>query len=356
MRTPLNPVLLVTTDLLDDSTTPAVVRPALEMTRRNLELEARLIDDLLDVSRILRGKMSLQLAAVDAHALIHRTLEICRSDLHAGEIRLTLDLRATDHHIHADSARLQQVLWNLIKNAVKFTPPRGTVAIRSSNEAHSDRPHLLMAVEDTGVGIEPHLLPRIFDPFEQGDASAWTRKSAGLGLGLSIGQSVAKAHGGCLTASSAGRGQGAKFTLELPTIPAPASDLPGQPSPCEAARETRPLKILLVEDDPASLTVMARLLHKHGHTILTAGNLAAALEVASAEEFDLIISDLGLPDGNGLELMRRLRARRAVAGIALTGFGTDEDIRRSREAGFAGHLTKPVDLRRLEAMIRHVIL
>jgi len=360
LRTPLTPVLLTVSALLEDPETSLAMRPTLEMTRDNVELEARLIDDLLDITRIVRGKMPLNREVIDAHALIHRTVQICQEDIRSGGLQLILELGAFEHHVFADSARLQQVIWNLIKNAVKFTPAGGKLSIRTyqSDGAGTDscRHDLVVEVADSGSGIEPDLLPRIFDAFEQGAAFSKSRRQGGLGLGLAISRSIVEAHGGCLTAASDGPYQGATFTLRLGTVSAPPVTAP-EPTP-SFRRDSpgRGLKLLLVEDDESTLRVMARILRERQYAVTTATDIASALEKTATQDFDLVISDIGLPDGNGLELMRKLRAQRTINGIALSGFGMDEDIQKSQEAGFIAHLTKPVDIQKLEAMIQRVSL
>ena len=215
LRTPLTPVLLTVSAMLDDPRTPADFRPSLEMFRQNIGLEARLIDDLLDVMRTIRGKMSFHWDVVDAHALIGKALDICRSDIQDKRIRLTLDLAASEHHVRADAGRLQQVWWNLVKNAVKFTPEGGTIALRTRDEDG----RLVVEVTDTGIGIEPAALSKIFVAFEQVENTI-TRRYGGLGLGLAISKAIVEAHGGALTAASAGEGRGATFTVVLATVPA----------------------------------------------------------------------------------------------------------------------------------------
>jgi len=349
LRTPLTPVLAEVSAMLDDPSTPESMRPVLEMTRRNVDLEARLIDDLLDLSRIGQGKLRLAREVVDAHLLIGHALEICREGIEEADLSITVELTALRHHVEADPARLQQVVWNLIKNAAKFTPGGGSIAIRTRDEG----PRMVVEVTDTGVGIDPDVLPRIFEPFEQG-GSAVTRRFGGLGLGLVISRSLAEAHGGRLVAASPGKGQGATFTLELPFVapPSPATviDMPTLP----AMPLVGPLRILLVEDNPDTLRVMSRLLRGRGHAVTAADGLAAATRAAEGESFDLLVSDLGLPDGSGLDLIRRLGAIRPIPGIALSGYGMDDDVKRSREAGFSEHLTKPIDFPKLEAAILRV--
>jgi PAS domain S-box-containing protein len=356
LRTPLTPVLLTVSSLLQDEAAPAELRSILEMIHRNVALEARLIDDLLDVMRIARGKMRFHLETVDAHDLIRQTAEICRADVHAGELTLTLDLSAEESHVQADPARLQQVFWNLLKNAVKFTPAGGTIAIRSRNVQPSapgqSGARLIVQVIDSGIGIEPDFLPKVFDAFEQGERSPHDRKYSGLGLGLSISRSVVQALGGQLSVASAGKNRGSTFTLELDSVDVPA------PAPAAAKPPVPPLppasamKILVVEDDPATLNALSLLLGRLRYRVTKADTIASALKAAAEDDFDLVISDLGLPDGNGYELMNQLRARRSLKGIALSGFGMDDDIRKSREAGFDEHLIKPIDFQTLEAAVQ----
>jgi two-component system CheB/CheR fusion protein len=212
-------------------------------------------------------------------------------------------------------------------------------------------------VTDTGIGIEPEVLPRIFDAFSQVE-TGWVRRFGGLGLGLAISRSVMEAHGGRLDAVSAGPGRGATFTVTLATVPEAAlrtaESRPASQADTGASQAPpRVLKILLVEDDGPTLKVMTRLLGRAPYVVKTANTFASALETATSEDFDLIISDIGLPDGSGLELMRELLDRQhAIKGIALSGFGMEEDVKKSKEAGFYEHLTKPINFKRLEAAIK----
>ena len=356
LRTPLNPVLLALTSMLDDYQASGDIRPTLEMIRHNVELEARLIDDLLDVMRIVRGKLALHREVANVHDLIERSVEICRSELHGKQQRLELDLSADAPHVNADATRLQQVFWNLLRNAIKFTPGGGTITLRTRNIPGTDSacsPGLLVAeVSDTGIGIDAEFLPRVFDAFEQGQDSV-ARRYGGLGLGLAISRSIVEAHGGKLAAASGGKDRGSTFTLVLPSIVAPETRTPAAPdgTPAALTDSRTGLKILLVEDDETTLRLLARLLEGLGHQVTRAATLAAARQKAETAEMDLVISDLGLPDGSGLDLMREIRTARPVPAIALTGYGMDEDLRRSREAGFDEHLTKPVNFRTLEGII-----
>jgi CheY-like chemotaxis protein len=238
-------------------------------------------------------------------------------------------------------------MWNLVKNAVKFTPSGGTVTITSRDVADG---RVAVSVADTGRGIEPSALGRIFNAFEQGE-EATTQQYGGLGLGLTISRAIVEDHGGSLTAISAGPGQGATFTVELATVAEGLDRSAAGPDDGRAASQAPALRILVVEDDRMTARVMTRLLRDQGHRVTVATTLAEALAAAETD-YDLIISDLGLPDGSGLELIQRLGPRRPPVGIALSGFGMEDDVRRSREAGFAIHLTKPIDFPKLQAAIR----
>jgi PAS domain S-box-containing protein len=355
LRTPLTPILATVTAMFDEPSTPASLRPVLEMIRRNIDLEARLIDDLLDVTRIKRGQLHLKREIIDAHEQIERVLEICGDDAGNAEITLVSQLKAEAHHVDADPTRLQQVLWNLLKNAIKFSSPGGKVTIRSRNriEPYPEvaGPWLVIEVIDRGIGIEPDLLPRIFDLYVQGGPSTG-RKYGSLGLGLAISRTIVEQHGGRLKATSEGKGKGATLTLEIPTVLSPLIRTSAQaPTPGMIGGD-RPLKILLVDDNKDTLSYLSAMLIKRGHNVQTAKNLATALRAVEEEQFELLISDIDLPDGSGLELMHRLSARRTTIGIALSGFGSSDDIDQSRSAGFFEHLSKPVDIRRLEQAIQ----
>lgn len=348
LRTPLTPVLASVEMLGRAKDLPEEVAASLETIRRNVQMEARIIDDLLDLTRISRGKIELRTETVDAHAALRHALEVWQQQAGDKDLEVTLHLSAKRRHVRADPARLQQVFWNLIGNAVKFTPPGGRLTLRSSN---TPQDRLIVEVADTGVGIDADLLPRLFNAFEQGERTV-TRNYGGLGLGLSISKALVVMHHGTLTASSDGPGRGATFTLSLDTIPAVSADHLVRTH--DVATPGKHLNILLVEDHEDTLSVMARLLRSSGHDVSTAGSVRTALTLADNGAFDLLISDLGLPDGSGLDVMRGVKSGHAVPGIALTGFGMEEDVARSREAGFDLHLTKPINLATLEAAIIHL--
>jgi signal transduction histidine kinase/ActR/RegA family two-component response regulator len=361
LRTPLTPVLATVTAMLGDKDTPDALRQTLEMMKRNIGLEVRLIDDLLDLSRIRRGSLHLQTELIDAHQLINNVIDLCRDDVGNAKLQLKVDLAASSHHLSADPIRFQQALWNLIKNAIKFTPPGGRVTVRSRNgdaekaRREGARPELLIEVSDTGIGIAPELLPSVFDVVEQGGTSN-TRRFGGLGLGLTIARSILEQHGGRLSAQSRGRGMGATFSIAVRTLPSPppgsSDDAPAATPIAHDAVLDRPIRLLLVDDNHDTLKYLSRLLSLRGHHVHTAADMASALQAACQVEFDLVVSDIELPDGSGLELLWTLRATRAIPAIALSGFGAPSDIEQSRSAGFAVHLTKPVDFRQLDEAIR----
>ena len=349
LRTPLTPVLAVVSALLDAPDPSPTPRSTLEMIRRSISLEARLIDDLLDVMRAERGKLRLDLERADAHALIEQAVEICRHEAVAAGVRIVVELEARDHRVEADPTRLQQVVWNLLQNAVKWTHEGGTIAVKT-RDAEGGR--LVVSVADDGQGIEPEILPTIFEPFEQGQTPL-RRRIGGLGLGLSIGRSIVEAHGGRLSAASDGAGRGSTFAFDLPLArsAAIAPDPGPGASPSSKAPEAG-ASILLVDDNKDVLRYLKIVLEMKGHRVGTATDLSSAFE-AVRQPFDLLISDIELPDGSGLELMRNLRGR--VPGIAISGFGAPEDIQLSLDAGFASHLTKPLETSRLDTAIREAL-
>src|SRR5881397_577959 len=294
LRTPLTPVLASVFMLEREDNVPKVMHESLQLIRRNVELEARLIDDLLDLTRISKGKVQLSFEIVDAHTLLRNALEICQSEIEQKKLELRSEFAATKVYLQADPARLQQIFWNLIKNAVKFTPHGGKLGIRTTNNGDGQ---FRLEVEDSGCGIDPGVLPRIFHAFEQ----AGRTQLGGLGLGLAISKALVEDH----------------------------------------------------EDTNRSLT---RMLRRRGYEVHPANDVRSALDIAARKQFDVLVSDIGLPDGSGIDLLKALRAKGEVFGIALSGFGMEEDIRRSGEAGFSHHLVKPVDLNKLDSIIQEMSL
>jgi signal transduction histidine kinase len=349
LRTPLTPVLTQVQILERDQRLPADVRDAMAMIRRNIELEARLIDDLLDTTRVATGKMELRPQIVDVHSLVRHSVEICRTEIERKGLRLSLALHAHTPWVCADPDRLQQVFWNLINNAVKFTPAAGSIALSTENGGPG---RIAITVADTGVGIDPQVLPRIFEPFEQGGRSV-TRKFGGLGLGLAITRSIVSLHEGVLSVESAGEGSGTRFRVELKTA-APGARAPTSDRlPHDVAKKR--MSILLVEDHENTAKVMSLLLKAFGHDVTHARSVADAMAEATRRMPDLLISDIGLPDGSGLDLMRRLRVVHPhLKGIVISGYGGAEDVQESRKAGFSRHLTKPFNDRALQEAIERV--
>jgi CheY-like chemotaxis protein len=275
---------------------------------------------------------------------------ISAGDLMGKNIRVIRRFEAREHHCWADPARLHQVFWNLIKNSAKFTPHEGRLEISTRNtEAHQ----IVIDITDNGIGIDAKIMPRIFDAFEQGSGMI-TSRYGGLGLGLAISKRVVDLHRGTIEARSAGAGCGATFTvtlnaMETSLLEGPVLFLESEQAPM------RHIQILLVEDHEDTAQVLARILKNAGFDVSHAGTLAAARALAAGRRFDLLISDVGLPDGSGLELMKALRDAQGWSGIALSGFGTDEDVAASAAAGFAAHLTKPVDWERLRIEIERLV-
>jgi signal transduction histidine kinase/ActR/RegA family two-component response regulator/PAS domain-containing protein len=360
LRTPLTPVLMIASSLRADARLPADVRDLLTGIERNVALEARLIDDLLDLTAVSHGKLLLRRETVDAHSLIGHAIEIVRADAEAKGVAIKRVLEAGHSGLSADPARLQQVVWNLLRNAVKFTPAGGSIVVRTMDAVGPrNQPMLRIEVKDTGVGIAPDYTEQIFQPFHQGQLTVQQR-FGGIGLGLTIARAVVERHGGRIFATSEGINRGATFTVELHEVTAPPGGL-GQGSMDETSAEldranpqVAKLRLLLVEDHEPTLKTLAQLLRQQGHTVKETTSVAQALAAADTDQFDLVISDMGLGDGTGPELMARLRSKQALKGIALSGYGMDEDLALSRAAGFMAHLVKPIrfgDLTKTIAMV-----
>ncbi|MCX6967956.1 MAG: PAS domain S-box protein [Verrucomicrobia bacterium] len=347
LRTPLTPALMLASALECDEALSRELRKDISLIRHNVELEARLIDDLLDITKITHGKFSIQPLPIDLNDLLARSLEIVRSDLLSKKITVQLDCPESSLSINADPARLQQVFWNILRNAVKFTPEEGSIRLRAF---YCEPQTIVVEISDTGIGIAPEFLERVFEPFQQGGATG-NPKYGGLGLGLAISKSIIEIHGGTITAASAGRGS--TFTVRLPARPLETGS---GPLPGPTVRGVSPLRILLVEDHEATRTTLTRLLTRDGHSVTSVGCCAAALETVlrqpADEPFQMLISDLGLPDGSGLDLVRTIKGQFPnLTAVALSGYGTDADIRKSTEAGFAKHLTKPINLQDLRRVL-----
>jgi CheY-like chemotaxis protein len=354
----------------EDERLPEDLREDLGVIQRNVALEARLIDDLLDLTRISRGKLELRMESVDLAPLVQHAIETSRDgDLSGKKIQWKSDLAPGPIMAKADPARLTQVFWNLLKNAIKFTPEGGTVSVTTRVVRSDDAPALQLAVRDTGHGISAEALPRIFDAFEQG-SRAITQTFGGLGLGLAISKALVDLHGGTIVAQSDGLGKGSLFSVEIPLAASVAEE--------RRSREHAPARdpiddgriasvhLLLVEDHPDTAAIMGRMLRRAGFRVTAASKVkdalrkveAAALPTIEApfgDPVQFVVSDLGLPDGSGVELMAQLRAKHGLRGIALSGYGMEDDVRRAHEAGFLRHLTKPVEFSGLLATLRELL-
>jgi len=344
LRTPLTPALAAASYLAEHENLSPELHEEVVAIRTSVQLEARLIDDLLDLTRITRGKIELHLEVVDVHGLLRNSLEIARDNILQKQLDLVMDFGADRHHVWADAVRLQQVFWNLINNAVKFTKKNGRITARTVNEDG----RFVFQITDTGVGIEPEQLDRIFQAFEQGERST-SRRFGGLGLGLTISKRLLELQGGTIAVHSEGLNRGTSFKLSLASVEGPKTASVSRLIADEGPAKT--LQLLVVEDHPQTLRVLAALLRKQGHKVLTAECVQAAIKLLEAEQFDGLISDIGLPDGNGCEIMRAAKQRQSLVGIALSGFGMEEDVRRSIAAGFDHHLTKPIDFQELQKFV-----
>ena len=350
LRTPLTPVISALESLETEPMQTEATRASLAMIRRNIELETQLIDDLLDFTRITRDKMQLRFVPVDAHQAVSNVVEICRTEATAKRLHVHLNLRAKNCHVTADAAKFQQIIWNLLKNAIKFTSDGGDITISSENPSETI---FTVTIRDTGIGMEPEVMQRIFDPFEQGNRS-FEHRFGGLGLGLAISKSLAQAHGGTLTAQSEGSNRGSTFTLSMQALSQGEATAVASKRVTESARHA--LKILLVDDHHDTCAALEKLLVRRGHLVAVTHDVRSAIQAAVRNKFDLLISDIALPDGTGIELMMQLHAISKVPGIAISGFGHNGDIERSLQAGFSDHLIKPIKLDQLEAAIERALV
>jgi len=348
LRTPLTPILAAARlmrmkGLLDEEHTHL-----LNVVQHNVELEARLIDDLLDLTSISRGKLSLNFASVSLGDLLENAINMSTADIAAKGQTLHIIRRETQSGVRGDAARLQQIIWNLVRNAVKFTPANGTIDVMLFNP---DSEHVAVQVDDSGIGISADALPKIFSAFEQADETIGPA-FGGLGLGLAIANTLAVKHGGSIRAESAGRDQGARFTFSIPLARHTPVEAGDDVVVASTAAARRVLSVLLVEDNAYTSAAMAQLIEVFGHRVDVAESVGAAREYINAGRYDLLISDIGLPDGTGLDVVRHWNVmQHAAPSIAITGYGMEEDMRRCLDAGFGNHVTKPVDFDRLEKML-----
>lgn len=359
LRTPLNAMLGWARILKNDARDAAKIQKGLAVIERNAEAQARLVSDLLDVSRIISGKLALTLAVLDVAHVIVAALDVVRSSADAKRVRLECEVALDVGKIVADPDRVLQILWNLLSNAIRFTPSEGLVRI-SATRAGS---RLRIEVADTGEGIRREHLAHIFERFAQVDATT-TRQHGGLGLGLAIVRYLVEAHGGSVSALSDGIGKGATFDVVLPirvVKPSAQAEAPSPTAPSCAAFERSAnalhlARVLVVDDDRDSLELLRELLESAGAIVTAANGVEQAL--AEPGQFDIIISDIGMPSKDGYELIQRIRARDSgsdVPVIALTAYARAEDALRARRAGFQEHLAKPVDPNELLATVKRCI-
>jgi PAS domain S-box-containing protein len=360
LRTPLNAILgwsriLRTGQLEEDE-----FARALETIERNARAQAQLIDDLLDVSRIITGKLRMDVRPIDPNAFIEAAIEAVRPAAEAKGLRVQKIMDTGGVSVPGDPTRLQQVVWNLLSNAIKFTPRGGRVQVRMERVDS----HLEIVVADSGQGIVPEFLPHVFDRFRQAD-QATTRQHGGMGLGLAIVRHLVELHGGTATAASPGAGQGATFTIVLPVVPLYQLDAAGA-RVHPTARELLPstecgdrldgLKILVVDDEEDTRELLQTSLNECGAQVTVAGSTAEAFDAMRASVPDVLISDIGMPDQDGYDLMRQLRALPIESGgkvpaIALTAYARVEDRLQALRAGYQMHVPKPVELAELVAVV-----
>jgi len=352
LRTPLTPVLAIISACENSPEFSNEMRDDMQTVRRNIELEARLIDDLLDLTRIVKGKLALNSEVLDVHRLTDQVVGMYRTELQSRKLDMTFRLDAPLHFVFADPGRFQQAIWNLLKNAAKFTPEGGSIEISTSNDANG---RVLIAIRDSGIGIAPEAIGRLFKPFEQGSDEV-VKRYGGLGLGLAIVKALLHAQAGEITAESNGVGHGATFTIMLPSVAEPAAIRMEALPEGAGSDDSRAFRLLLVEDHSDTARALSRQLRRNGHKVEIAESLRQAIEVFDPNWFDLVVSDIGLPDGTGLELMQHIREKYGPLppALALTGYGMEEDIARCRAAGFSDHLTKPVNLQKLESAIQRL--
>jgi signal transduction histidine kinase/ActR/RegA family two-component response regulator len=341
LRTPLNPILgwskLLKTGTLD----VASQNLAVETIERNARLQVQLIDDLLDVSRILRGKLKLELQTIDLAYIIQAALETVRLAAEAKSIQINLEINSDIGKILGDINRLQQIVTNLLTNAIKFTPTGGEVTI----SLEQIDMQLQLKVRDTGKGITPEFLPYIFEYFRQADSST-TRKFGGLGLGLAISRNLVELHGGTIMAESLGEGKGATFTCYFPVVAVMAPQL--QRGLEEDFTSLTGISVLTVDDEADNLELISFVLEQYGARVTSVNSGTAALEAIKTNRLDVIVSDIGMPEMDGYELIRQIRTlpqyqSKSIPAIALTAYGTDTDHEKIIDAGYKYHITKPVD-------------
>ncbi|MGC4030504.1 MAG: ATP-binding protein [Tepidisphaeraceae bacterium] len=332
---------------------PVEIMRGLEVVERNARTQAQIIDDLLDMSRIISGKIRLEMQPIDLLAVVRAAVDTVTPAADAKGITLSCEANTNEGRVFGDANRLQQVFWNLLSNAIKFTPPKGQVGVRT----RVIRSGFEVSITDSGEGIAPHFLPHVFDRFRQADAST-TRKHGGLGLGLSIVKQLIEIHGGTVDVTSDGLGQGATFSVRLPTATSQAAtNRPGRSGSALTKTPEAPgdvtfdgVNILVIDDESDARNLIKRLLEDRHAIVTTADSVASAMELLRTSAFDAIVSDIGMPGQDGYALVRQLRAADPATpfartpAIALTAYARDKDRQQALAAGFCEHLTKPIDI------------
>jgi signal transduction histidine kinase/CheY-like chemotaxis protein len=357
LRTPLNAIVGWSSILRRDHR-PESIKQGVEVIERNAKLQARMVEDLLDMSRILSGKLAMELQRTDLAGVIEAAMAAVRPAADARSVRLHASIGPTGV-VNGDPGRLQQVLWNLLSNAIKFTPPNGLVTILAREKENTAERSVEISVSDTGQGIDPKFLPFVFDRFRQADAST-TRRHGGLGLGLSIVKSLVELHEGSVEAYSEGEGRGATFIVRLPLaeshLNAQISVDPAKPSPIHDTSSLAGLRVLVVDDEADARTLARRVLEERGAEVVAVGSAAEALEaVDDHQDLNVVVSDIGMPEHDGYELITQVRAKAGSAGripaVALTALARDEDRKRTLLAGYQVHISKPLDPAELVTVI-----
>lgn len=358
LRAPLNAILGWARMLRAGKLDAEASARAIEIIERSAENQARLIEDLLDISRIVTGKLRLDVRTIDPASVARAALETVGPAAEAKGLQVLSDIDPTISYISGDANRLQQVIWNLLSNAIKFTPKGGTIKLRLTR----DESHVLLTISDSGQGIAPEFLPHVFDRFRQADSSS-VRKHGGLGLGLAIVRHLAEMHGGLVSAQSEGIGRGASFTVRLPIMPLrvqPAQVEPTRTGEWKLRLDVEPLltglTILIVDDEEDARQMLAQMLIGYGAKVTAASSAAEALEIMQKQLPDLMVSDIGMPDADGYSLIRRVRELKLGPGgklpaIALTAYAQTQDRLRALAAGFHHHVAKPVEPAELATVI-----
>jgi two-component system CheB/CheR fusion protein len=338
LKNPLN-LILMNVELIGrtpEAGASAKLKRAVDIIRRTVRTQSQIIDDLLDLSRLQTGKLALSRTAVRVGSVIERILEGLRQEATSKQIELHTEI--DDVVVYADSVRLEQIVWNIVSNAVKFTPGGGRIVLRLERDGACAK----LEVSDTGIGMDAGTILGVFDMFSQGEGTVNTRRASGLGIGLALVKQLAELHDGRVEAHSEGRDKGATFTVWLPLF---EGRLGGHDQSTGTTLYGR--RVLLVEDDPETLDALCELLTTEGAVVTAASDAKQALERASTASFDLVISDIAMPDMDGLQLISELRRREHSArwpAIAVSGFGRPDDTVKAKAAGFDAHLAKPLSI------------